>query len=97
MFKCWTQKERREGIWGVGRNCLRPALSPKGEREVEKMTKLEDHLEGIINVYHQYSARLGDFDTLTKRELKQLISKELVNTIKVGDTPVKVSLPSLLC
>ncbi|XP_016075618.1 PREDICTED: protein S100-A12 [Miniopterus natalensis] len=46
------------------------------------MTKLEDHLEGIINVYHQYSARLGDFDTLTKRELKQLISKELVNTIK---------------
>lgn len=49
------------------------------------MTKLEDHLEGIINVFHQYSARVGDFDTLTKRELKQLITKELVNTIKVGD------------
>ncbi|XP_028010031.1 protein S100-A12 [Eptesicus fuscus] len=46
------------------------------------MTKLEDHMEGIINVFHQYSARVGDFDTLTKRELKQLITKELVNTIK---------------
>lgn len=51
----------------------------------EKMTKLEDHLEGIINVFHQYSVRVGDFDTLNKRELKQLITKELANTIKVGD------------
>uniref|UniRef100_A0A8C3YC17 Protein S100 n=1 Tax=Catagonus wagneri TaxID=51154 RepID=A0A8C3YC17_9CETA len=41
------------------------------------MTKLEDHLEGIINVFHQYSVRLGHFDTLIKRELKQLITKEL--------------------
>ncbi|ELK36305.1 Protein S100-A12 [Myotis davidii] len=48
----------------------------------EKMTKLEDHLEGVINVFHQYSVRVGDFDTLNKRELKQLITKELANTIK---------------
>ncbi|XP_036128623.1 protein S100-A12 [Molossus molossus] len=46
------------------------------------MTKLEDHLEGIINIFHQYSARVGDFDTLTKSELKRLITKELSNTIK---------------
>ncbi|NP_001153744.1 protein S100-A12 [Sus scrofa] len=46
------------------------------------MTKLEDHLEGIINIFHQYSVRLGHYDTLIKRELKQLITKELPNTLK---------------
>ncbi|KAJ1064179.1 hypothetical protein K5549_014593 [Capra hircus] len=46
------------------------------------MTKLEDHLEGIINIFHQYSIRLGHYDTLVKRELKQLITKELPNCLK---------------
>lgn len=46
------------------------------------MTKLEEHLEGIINVFHQYSVRVGHFDTLSKGELKLLITKELANTIK---------------
>ncbi|KAF0880540.1 protein S100-A12 [Hyaena hyaena] len=46
------------------------------------MTKLEDHLEGIINVFHQYSVRVGHFDTLSKGELKQLITRELTNSIK---------------
>ncbi|CAI9151430.1 unnamed protein product [Rangifer tarandus platyrhynchus] len=46
------------------------------------MTKLEDYLEGIINIFHQYSVRLGDSDTLIKSELKQLITKELPNTLK---------------
>ncbi|XP_004693684.1 PREDICTED: protein S100-A12 [Condylura cristata] len=46
------------------------------------MTKLEDHLEGIINVYHHYSVRVGDYDTLSRGELKRLITKELANTIK---------------
>ncbi|XP_057552592.1 protein S100-A12 [Hippopotamus amphibius kiboko] len=46
------------------------------------MTKLEDHLEGIINIFHQYSARLRHHDTLIKRELKQLITKELPNTLQ---------------
>ncbi|XP_007946817.1 protein S100-A12-like [Orycteropus afer afer] len=45
------------------------------------MTMLEDHLEGIINVFHQYSVRVGHFDTLSKGELKQLITKELPNTL----------------
>ncbi|KAK2494348.1 hypothetical protein MC885_019561 [Smutsia gigantea] len=49
---------------------------------VGKMTKLEDHLEGIINIFHQYSIRVGNFDTLSKGELKQLITKELPNTLK---------------
>uniref|UniRef100_A0A2K5D7S7 S100 calcium binding protein A12 n=1 Tax=Aotus nancymaae TaxID=37293 RepID=A0A2K5D7S7_AOTNA len=47
------------------------------------MTKLEEHLEGIVNIFHQYSVRMGNFDTLSKRELKQLMAKELVNLIKV--------------
>ncbi|ELR46219.1 hypothetical protein E5288_WYG015185 [Bos mutus] len=46
------------------------------------MTKLEDHLEGIINIFHQYSVRVGHFDTLNKRELKQLITKELPQTLQ---------------
>nr|XP_001494448.1 protein S100-A12 [Equus caballus] len=46
------------------------------------MTKLEDHLEGVINIFHQYSARVGHFDTLSKGELKQLITRELANSIK---------------
>lgn len=50
------------------------------------MTKLEEHLEGIINIFHQYSVRVGNFDTLSKGELKQLITKELANSLKVGRT-----------
>lgn len=48
----------------------------------EKMTILEDHMEGIINIFHQYSVRVGNPDTLSKSELKRLITKELPNTIK---------------
>ncbi|XP_021537718.1 protein S100-A12 [Neomonachus schauinslandi] len=46
------------------------------------MTKLEDHLEGIINVFHQYSVRVGHFDKLSRGEMKQLITRELPNTLK---------------
>ncbi|XP_006159899.1 protein S100-A12 [Tupaia chinensis] len=46
------------------------------------MSKMEDHMEGIINIFHQYSVRVGDFDTLSKGELKRLITKELPNTLK---------------
>ncbi|XP_012870575.1 PREDICTED: protein S100-A12 [Dipodomys ordii] len=46
------------------------------------MPTLEDHLEGIINIFHQYSIRTDHPDTLTKSELKKLIIRELANTIK---------------
>ncbi|XP_025852662.2 protein S100-A12-like [Vulpes vulpes] len=46
------------------------------------MTKLEDHLEGIVDVFHRYSVRVGHPDTLSKGEMKQLIIKELPNTLK---------------
>lgn len=51
------------------------------------MTKLEDHMEGIINVFHQFSVRRGHFDKLSKGEMKQLITRELPNALKVGDVP----------
>ncbi|XP_059998321.1 protein S100-A12 [Lagenorhynchus albirostris] len=54
----------------------------RGECEVREMTKLEDHLEGIINIFHQYSIRLENYDTLNKSELKKLITKELPNALK---------------
>uniref|UniRef100_A0A8C9IX02 S100 calcium binding protein A12 n=1 Tax=Piliocolobus tephrosceles TaxID=591936 RepID=A0A8C9IX02_9PRIM len=44
------------------------------------MTKLEEYLEGIVNIFH--SVWMGHFDTLSKGELKQLLPKELENTIK---------------
>ncbi|XP_027776786.1 protein S100-A12-like [Marmota flaviventris] len=46
------------------------------------MPTLEEHLEGIINIFHQHSAHVGDFDTLSKSELKKLITRDLANTIK---------------
>nr|XP_035922749.1 protein S100-A12 [Halichoerus grypus] len=46
------------------------------------MTKLEDHLEGIINVFHQYSVRVGHYDKLSRCEMRKLITRELPNTLK---------------
>ncbi|XP_004388695.1 protein S100-A12-like [Trichechus manatus latirostris] len=45
-------------------------------------TTLEGYLEGVINVFHRYSVRVGHFDTLSNSELKQLITKELPNILK---------------
>ncbi|XP_049621570.1 protein S100-A12-like [Suncus etruscus] len=46
------------------------------------MTKFEDYLEGIVNIYHQYSVRVGHADTLSKGELGQLITREMANILK---------------
>uniref|UniRef100_A0A673UMB6 EF-hand domain-containing protein n=1 Tax=Suricata suricatta TaxID=37032 RepID=A0A673UMB6_SURSU len=47
------------------------------------MTKLEDHLEGVIDVFHQYSAQEGHQDTLSKGEMKKLMMRELPNSLKI--------------
>ncbi|XP_030330013.1 protein MRP-126-like isoform X2 [Strigops habroptila] len=39
-------------------------------------------MDVIIDVFHQYSRREGDRDTLTKTELKLLIEKQLANYLK---------------
>ncbi|XP_060537924.1 protein S100-A1-like [Pantherophis guttatus] len=39
--------------------------------------QLERAMEIIINVFHQYSSKGGDKDKLSKKELKELLQKEL--------------------
>ncbi|XP_004388694.1 protein S100-A12-like [Trichechus manatus latirostris] len=53
-------------------------------------TTLEDYMEGIINVFHRYSVRVGHFDTLSKGGLKQLITKELPNTLRNTKDPASI-------
>ena len=43
---------------------------------------MECSLETIINIFHQYSTRLGHPDRLNQREFKQLVKKELPNFLK---------------
>ncbi|KAM4805049.1 protein S100-A12-like [Urocitellus parryii] len=54
------------------------------------MPTLEEHFVGIINIFHQHSAHVGDFDTLFKSELKKLITRELANTIKNSQDPATI-------
>ncbi|NXX20266.1 M126 protein, partial [Podargus strigoides] len=48
----------------------------------EPLSELEKSMDVIIDVFHQYSRREGDRDTLTKKELKLLIEQQLVNYLK---------------
>ncbi|XP_075380941.1 protein MRP-126-like [Mycteria americana] len=48
----------------------------------EPLSELEKAMDVVIDVFHQYSRREGDRDTLTKNELKLLIEKQLVNYLK---------------
>lgn len=50
----------------------------------DQLSQLECSIETIINIFHQYSVRLGHPDTLNQKELKQLVKKELPNFLKVG-------------
>ncbi|XP_019482834.1 PREDICTED: protein S100-A9 [Hipposideros armiger] len=43
---------------------------------------MECSFETIINIFHQYSVRLGHPDRLNQREFKQLVKKELPNFLK---------------
>ncbi|NXG22011.1 M126 protein, partial [Grallaria varia] len=48
----------------------------------EPLSELEKAMDVIIDVFHQYSRREGDRDTLTKKELKLLIEKQMANYLK---------------
>ncbi|XP_071583059.1 protein MRP-126-like [Heliangelus exortis] len=54
----------------------------KTSQTQEPLSDLEKAMNVIIDVFHQYSRREGDRDTLTKKELKLLIEKQLVNYLK---------------
>ncbi|KAJ7307283.1 hypothetical protein JRQ81_009287 [Phrynocephalus forsythii] len=47
------------------------------------MTQLEECILTQINIFHQYSVRHGHFDTLSAKELAQLIQKQLPNFLKL--------------
>lgn len=49
----------------------------------DQLSQMECSIETIINIFHQYSIRLRDPETLIQRELKQLVQKELPNFLKV--------------
>lgn len=54
-------------------------------------------MDVIIDIFHQYSRREGDRDTLTKKELKLLIEKQLANYLKVsGDSRDSAEKPIFL-
>ncbi|XP_044529973.1 protein S100-A9 [Gracilinanus agilis] len=48
---------------------------------MEKCT-MEKALDIMVNTFHQYSGQVGDPDTLTRGEMKQLINKEMPNFLK---------------
>ncbi|KAJ6652710.1 hypothetical protein lerEdw1_011152 [Lerista edwardsae] len=45
-------------------------------------TQMEQCMETIINIFHQYSVRVGNFDTLSQGELKQLLEKQFPHWLK---------------
>ncbi|NXA73870.1 M126 protein, partial [Thryothorus ludovicianus] len=59
-----------------------PDLSPQAQQSQEQLSELEKAMDVIIDVFHQYSRREGDRDTLTKKELKLMIEKQLANYLK---------------
>ncbi|XP_064494474.1 protein MRP-126-like [Pseudopipra pipra] len=54
----------------------------KSSQSQEQPSELEKAMDVIIDVFHHYSRREGDRDTLTKKELKLLIEKYLANYLK---------------
>ncbi|NXC16638.1 M126 protein, partial [Corythaeola cristata] len=48
----------------------------------EPLSELEKAMNNIIDVFHNYSVQEGHRDTLTKKELKLLIEKQLANYLK---------------
>ncbi|KAL8184653.1 UNVERIFIED_CONTAM: hypothetical protein K2H54_023119 [Gekko kuhli] len=47
-------------------------------------THMEKCLEGIINIYHRYSARVDHWDMISHGELKQLLQQELPTYLKAS-------------
>ncbi|NXD17637.1 M126 protein, partial [Nothocercus nigrocapillus] len=46
------------------------------------LSELERSIDTIIDVFHQYSRREGDKDTLSKAEMKLLVEKQLANYLR---------------
>ncbi|CAK6982688.1 protein S100-A10b [Scomber scombrus] len=56
------------------------------------MTDLEKCMESLIVIFHRYADEDGDGRTLTKKELKKLVEKELPTFLKTQQNPKTVDL-----
>ncbi|XP_048193134.1 protein S100-A9-like [Perognathus longimembris pacificus] len=74
-----------QGSWAA-RFSNYPIFASPLFRSCKKMantkSQMEKHLDTVNNVFHHYSVRLGHPDTLNKKEVKQLVQKELPNFLK---------------
>lgn len=73
---------------------VRPFLFQASQTQ-EPLSELEKAMDIIIDVFHQYSRREGDRDTLTKKELKLMIEKQLANYLKVRGPRAGFSTPGV--
>nr|XP_044994514.1 protein S100-A9-like [Jaculus jaculus] len=48
----------------------------------QQQTALEESIENIVNIFHQYSVRIEPRDLLNKKELRNLVANELPNFLK---------------
>uniref|UniRef100_A0A8D2B7W1 Protein S100 n=1 Tax=Sciurus vulgaris TaxID=55149 RepID=A0A8D2B7W1_SCIVU len=54
------------------------------------MSEMERSIETVINIFHQYSARTENPDTLSQKEFQQLVQKELQNFLKMENRDIKM-------
>lgn len=47
------------------------------------MSQMEQGMETIIKTFHQHAGKEGNPDTLSKKEFKQLVNKDMPNSLKV--------------
>ncbi|KAM9487918.1 protein S100-A10b [Clarias gariepinus] len=51
---------------------------------------LERAMETLITVFHRYAGKEGDSNTLSRRELRQLMEAELANFLKSQKDPATI-------
>ncbi|XP_004871186.1 protein S100-A9 [Heterocephalus glaber] len=57
-------------------------LGSECKKMTSEMSLLERSLDTTIKTFHRYSTQEGNLDTLSKKEFKQLVQRELPNFLK---------------
>uniref|UniRef100_A0A8C8UCM2 EF-hand domain-containing protein n=1 Tax=Peromyscus maniculatus bairdii TaxID=230844 RepID=A0A8C8UCM2_PERMB len=61
---------------------LRSPHKRLGNKIQPAMSQMEQGMETIIKTFHKHSGKEGDPDTLSQKEFKQLLNKDMPNTFK---------------